>query len=233
MFVEPYFDYMTRNELSAWTISTRMYALAATFQCDVKDFDVTLPKRKRADIKRNRTQSKTDEQFRGEKYDRIRLFVSATGARRGGFNRLKKTDLLEKPGGDLLIHLDEKGGKERYALVLPEFAEFVKQVVRDSPGYGPNQYVFPKNYIPSSVTVHCYRAVYAQKLYEVFKNRNLGDGTLYHCRRDMKGKAFDRNLLLLVSRNMGHNRLDVIVESYLYDVNRSNMPQALTQKAGG
>lgn len=233
MFVKPYFDDMARRNLSAWTIQTRMHALAAIFQCDAADFDVTLPERRRKNIKRTRVQSKTDESFKSEKYGQIRLFIAATGARRGGFKRLTKTDLTEKPGGDLLIHLDEKGGKERDALVLPEFTEFVEQTVHDSPGYGPNQYVFPKNYIPRSLTVHCYRALYAQKLYDVLKDRNLGDGTLYHCRKDMKGKAFDRNLLLLVSRNMGHNRLDVVVNSYFYPVSRTNMPQALQEKAGG
>lgn len=218
-FVRPYYDQMVEKGLSAWTIHVRVFALAAMFQCNVEDFGVELPKRQRKNIKRTRNQTSTSERFTGERYENIKTFVTATGARREGMRKLKKTDLLVKPGGDVLIHLDEKGGKERSALVLPEYAEFVKATFEHSPGYGPHgEYLFLKGYVPRSMAVHCYRALYAQKLYTLFERRGYDTGEPYHCRKDMKGEAYDKGLLLQVSRNMGHNREDVIVEHYFYDV---------------
>lgn len=42
----------------------------------------------------------------------------------------------------------------------------------------------------------------------------------------MKGKVYDKGLLLCVSHNMGHNRCDVIVENYFYDVDISDLEKA-------
>lgn len=154
-FVRMYFDFMTKKELSAWTIHTRMFALAAMFGCKVSDFGIKLPARRRKDIKRTRLEMPTSERFTDEKYDNIRAFVTGTGARREGLRKLKKGDLIVKLGGDMLIHLDEKGGKERWALVLPEYAGFVKSTFDNSPGYGPrSDYLFPKSYVPDSMTIH-------------------------------------------------------------------------------
>lgn len=232
-FIRPYFETMTEKGLSSWTIHTRMFALAAVFQCDEEDFSIDLPKRQRKDIKRTRNSTQSITRFLNEKYDNIKTFIIATGTRRGGMQKLKKNDLIVKPGGDILIHLDEKGGKERWALVLPEYSDFVKNTFERSPGYGPHrEYLFPKGYIPDSMAVHCYRAVYAQKLYQLFENRGLGNGNKYYCRKDMKGKSFDKGLLIQVSRNMGHNRCDVIVENYFYKVDNSKLPNECVPKSG-
>ena len=216
-YVDDYFNEMIDKELSAWTVHTRVFALATAFQCKVDDFYLCLPKRCRSDIKRTRQTTKTDLRFISAKYANIKKFAVATGARRGGILKLKTNDLLIKPGGDVLIHLDEKGGKERWALVLPKYAEFVKQIFEASPGYGPEgNYLFQKDFPPKSMAIHECRSIYAQNLYRLFDERGFASGKKYICRRDMHGKIFDRNLLLVVSRNMGHNRLDVIPGPLLF-----------------
>ncbi|WP_172807850.1 hypothetical protein [Christensenella intestinihominis] len=37
----------------------------------------------------------------------------------------------------------------------------------------------------------------------------------YYCRRDKKGIVYDRQAMLYVSRQLGHNRVSVIAGNYL------------------
>ncbi len=219
-FVSLYFDEMMERQLSAWTIHLRVAALASMFHCRMEDFEgIKLPLRRRADIKRTRsTATSSMLRFTGVRYQIIRDFITATGARRGGIAKLKKDALSVDAGGHLRIHLDEKGGKERDARVLPECEAFVKQVFDDSPGYGPSgDYLFPKGFIPTAMAVHCFRAEYAKQLYTVLKQEGgYANGRPYCCRRDMKGIVLDRGILAEVSKNLGHNRLDVAAGNYFY-----------------
>jgi hypothetical protein len=95
------------------------------------------------------------------------------------------------------------------------------------------QTVFPIGYIPRSLTVNCYRAVYAQRLYEVLRTRSLGNGVVYHCRGEIYGLELDKGLLVLVSRYMGLSTYAAIVERYFYEVRRDSLPQDLKQETGG
>lgn len=219
-FVKPYVDAMMARNLSAWTIHLRVAALASMFHCRMEDFEgVTLPLRRRADIKRTRSAAtSTVQRFEGIRYQMIRDFITATGARRGGVAKLKKDALSVNAGGHLRVHLDEKGGKERDARVLPECEAFVRQVFDDSPGYGPaGDYLFPKGFIPAAMAVHCFRAEYAERLYRVLEQEGgYANGKMYYGRLDMKGKSWDKGILAEVSKNLGHNRLDVVPGSYFY-----------------
>lgn len=216
-YIKLYVEDMEARHLSAWTIRTRIAALQTIFRCRVSDFNVKLPPRNRADIKRARSVTKTDLRFHGKKYDDLIKFTAAIGARKEGLSHVTKDALIVNKHGQLMVHLHEKGGKDRYSLVLPEDRDFVEKTFRDSPGYGERNYLFPNNYIPHSLCLHYCRAIYARKLYEYFKKQGKGNGQLYRCRKELKGKVYDRQILLLVSRNLGHNRLDVVVSNYLYE----------------
>lgn len=117
-----YADMIARN-LSAWTIRTRVYALCAVYAQPYQElFGVeSLPIRHRADITRGRTLSASNDRYHAEHHEDARLLARACGARRGGLRGLTADGLRTDTEGNLRVHLREKGGKERDALVLPDY----------------------------------------------------------------------------------------------------------------
>ncbi|MBD5093777.1 MAG: hypothetical protein HDT26_05740 [Subdoligranulum sp.] len=221
-YLPAYFAEMERRGLSAWTVRTRVYALCSVYGADYKTlFGIQhLPARHRVDIMRGRTLSVTNGRFHTQEQEDVRLIARACGARRGGLLRLTPDDIIEHHG-QLYIHLCEKGGKERDALVLPAYKDNVRQIFArytQADGRtvtGGKQRLFAKAALPKDMPLHYLRAQYARELYAYFSQQGHGNGQLYHCRADRKGQSYDKGLLMLVSYNMGHSRCDVIVSHYL------------------
>lgn len=65
---------------------------------------------------------------------------------------------------------------------------------------------------------HHYRAIYAQRLLKKYSRpiSSLISSEQYIMRRDRAGEILDRRAMKIVSKNLGHNRLDVIAQSYIY-----------------
>ena len=124
-----------------------------------------------------------------------------------------------------LIHSRDKGGKSRFAPVRPELQELVVRRMEEA---GTTGLVFQR--VHDGADIHHYRGVYARNLYRRFARKiedipydriNRGSGRRYQsevycCRGDEKGRKMDRRALLLVSRALGHNRVNVVAENYLY-----------------
>ena len=63
-----------------------------------------------------------------------------------------------------------------------------------------------------------YRATYANRLYNQLK-RDIADiptQERYVMRKERAGEVYDKQAMLQVSRALGHNRISVIAQSYLY-----------------
>jgi integrase len=214
--VEPYLKQGIEKGWSPWTVNMRAQALATTFQCKVDDFKVKLPRRKREMIKRTRTAPESvGNRYQQEKYAQVRDFISATGLRRKEIYELKQDDLLERPDGLYIIVQKGKGGKYREAPVITGKENIVRQAFKQAAG--KEKYVFSKNWIPEHMAVHCYRADYAQNLYQYYLTSGAANGKMYYCRGDKEGASFDKGALLKVSRAMGHNRCNVVVNNYFYN----------------
>ena len=72
--------------------------------------------------------------------------------------------------------------------------------------------------LSSNYDNHSYRASYAMRMYKKYV-RNLDKLPIkekYHMRGDRAGEVFDRYAMKIVSENLGHNRITVIAQSYLY-----------------
>lgn len=223
-YLREYYDSLCARNISAWTIHTRVYALCSVYGQTYKDlFSLErLPTRSRADITRSREISACADRYHATHHEDARLLARACGARRGGLLGLCAEDLRDN-GNALRIHLREKGGKERDALVLPEYADRVREIFRrygDGEGAetGGKRRLLPRQALPKDMPLHYLRAEYAKDLYRYYEERGTASGQLYHCRSDRKGEVYDKGILLEVSRNLGHSRCDVVVSHYLYEV---------------
>ena len=74
------------------------------------------------------------------------------------------------------------------------------------------------NKLSSNYDNHFYRATYASRLYNQLK-RDIDDiptEDKYIMRKDRAGEIYDKKAMLLVSNALGHTRISVIAQSYLY-----------------
>lgn len=221
-YLPAYFAEMQTRGLSAWTIRTRVYALCSVYDADYAAlFGIErLPARHRADIKRGRQMSVADARHNTPEQQAVRTIARACGARRGGILALTVEDLLARDG-HLYVHLREKGGKEREAIVLPQYEVDVLEIFLKyarnpkAAETGGKQRLFCRSALPKDMPLHYLRAQYAQDLYRYYGAQGAASGRLYHCRADRKGKFYDKGVLMAVSHNLGHSRCDVVVSHYL------------------
>ncbi|WP_370828738.1 hypothetical protein [Fournierella massiliensis] len=221
-YLSAYYAEMQARGLSAWTIRTRVYALCSVYDADYAAlFGIErLPARHRADIKRGRQMSAADARHHTPEQEAVRTIARACGARRGGIIGLTAEDLIARDGR-LYIHLKEKGGKEREAIVLPAYEAAVQEIFTTyarnpkAAETGGKQRLFCRSALPKDMPLHYLRAQYAQDLYRYYGAQGAASGRLYHCRADRKGKFYDKGVLMAVSHNLGHSRCDVVVSHYL------------------
>ena len=123
-----------------------------------------------------------------------------------------------------LLHRRDKGGKNRLSPIIGPGVAAVVARMQATPS---NERVWI--HVPSGMDVHGYRAAYATTLYKIhaqpidkipYDAVNKGTGRLYqsevyNCRKDERGKKLDKRAMLLVSKALGHNRLDVCSNFYL------------------
>lgn len=222
-YLPAYYAEMQERGLSAWTVRTRVYALCSVYGADYATlFGVeNLPARHRAAIKRGRQISASDSRHHTPEQEAVRTIARACGARRGGILGLTAEDLLSRDS-HLYVHLTEKGGKEREAIVLPEYEAAVREIFSayaENPkaaATGGKQRLFSRTALPKDMPLHYLRAQYAQDLYRYYAAQGAATGELYHCRADRKGQCYDKGILKAVSLNLGHSRCDVVVSHYLW-----------------
>lgn len=221
-YLPVYFAEMQARGLSAWTIRTRVYALCSVYDADYAAlFGIErLPARHRADIKRGRNMSAADARHHTPEQEAVRTIARACGARRGGILGLTVEDLIARDG-HLYVHLREKGGKEREAIVLPRYEAAVLEIFSayarnpKSAATGGKYRLFSCSALPKDMPLHYLRARYAQDLYRYYEAQGAASGRLYYCRADRKGRSYDKGVLMAVSHNLGHSRCDVVVSHYL------------------
>jgi len=123
-----------------------------------------------------------------------------------------------------LYHRNDKGGKSRYAPIIGPHAAGIVARMRSK---RPDENVWQQ--VSSGADVHGYRAEYATAVYRKYArdikdipydrvNKGTGyayQGDVYTCRKDRDGRKFDRKAMLVCSKALGHNRVDVVAKHYL------------------
>lgn len=210
-YVDEYLQIRIDKGLSPYTISKDVSALAKLYDCRKEDFGIEIPQKCRIDIKRSRAEVK---EFDYVKHKDVLDFINGTSHRRSELLRSKKKYYTEV-NGEIIVRIKGKGGKIRYSKVLPQYKEFVKSRLQ---GLKDEDKVFSASEVPVRTPCHAYRAKYAKDYYNMIARplNTLTTKEKYICRKDKKGTVYDREALAVVSKMLGHNRLSVIVDHYLY-----------------
>jgi integrase len=191
---------------SAWTLQTERSALRMFFQRRDLATEVTLPKRRRENIVRSRLPAKRDANLQPDHWQPLIKFCLTCGLRREELRDLLVRDIYDRGNGELVVHVRKgKGGKERIVTVFPGREQDVLDVVA---GREPDEHVFGR--LPSAMDIHSYRRRFAQELYE-----HLSGYPLPPVEGRLHAADFDREVALQVSRQLGHNRVEVIFSNYI------------------
>lgn len=136
----------------------------------------------------------------------------------------KDTRLFRNPSPLYFIYCKEKGGRER---ISPIVGSNIDAIVNRFRNTQPNDKVWGN--VPVNADVHSYRSDYATTVYQMYARPthtlpydsiNKGSGHTYQsgvytCRKDRAGKKLDRHAMLIASKALGHNRIDIIANNYL------------------
>lgn len=215
-YVPSYLQSLEDEGKSAWTILGALNAISKAYGVPTTSFRYNAPKRERASIKRSRYTAKRDEHFSEAANKELIDFVSATGLRRHELEALRGTDLVFVDGTYKICVRSGKGGKRRMVDIVGTKKE-VKHVI-DACQRAKEGKVF--SHIHSAMDVHYYRGLYACRCYRSKARplETLRREEKYYCRKDKKGCVYDRQAMLYASRQLGHNRIDVIANNYLYNL---------------
>lgn len=214
-YINEYLQFQIESQFSSWTISTRKAALVKLYGITGEDLIAT-PPRERADIVRSRYAAKRDARISSEKQEYYARIGRATGLRRREMERITG-DALVKRGDQYWIYVDKgtKGGKCRYAIIHGQTEQETRKIVKLFQQAGKLR-VCPD--VPDAFDEHAQRALYAKTLYNAYARpvAEIPRKERYIMRKDRAGEVLDKRAMLFVSRCLGHSRIDVIAEHYLY-----------------
>ena len=213
---------------SSYTVKLDISALAKLYRCQAADFGIETAPRCRSNISRSRAARAMDRHFSPDKNKDLISFCKSTGLRRCELSSLRGNQLRRLSDGYYIaiIGNQAKGGRARLAPVIGNVALVVEMMNRAGAGK-----VFPR--VHAAADIHSYRAQYAADLYkryarplEICRRSAFYDpatgiryrNSIYRCRNDQRGRWFDRAAMLFVSRALGHNRVSVVGQHYLYKV---------------
>ena len=208
-YVNEWILQMIDDKKSAYTISTRKSALVKLFQVDYSFF-VETPGRYRKNVTRSRLDVEYDKHISKKNEAYWAKITEGIGLRIAELTRVRGNDVFIEDGKYYLkVRRGTKGGKVRIVEVIDaEVAELIK-LAGDRPAF-PN--------VPRAYDNHYHRAVYAKKLYNLYARPidMIPKEDRYIMRKDRKGVILDKKAMKIVADSMGHNRISVIAQSYLY-----------------
>ena len=126
--------------------------------------------------------------------------------------------------GEYFLYIKGKGGRERISPIIGKHTDQIVGRIQDTPA---DKKVW--QHVPTMADVHGYRGDYATEIYRAhareidqipFDKVHKGTGHLYQsevysCRKDEAGKKLDRAAMLLASKALGHNRIEVVANNYI------------------
>ncbi|HHY71157.1 MAG TPA: site-specific integrase [Thermoanaerobacterales bacterium] len=182
--------------LSPWTMKKQAAALRKMYKDSELGKEINLPKRELANISRSRGKVEMDKKIDLEKYKPIIDFCKATGLRRHEVESIKAGQVDFKTGK--ILNVKGKGGRVRDVTIRQDMLEHIKGLVQDK---NASELIFER--IPVRLDVHSYRREYVQARYVEEAGREFVSGD------------YDKRAVMRVSNDMGHGRINVILDHYL------------------
>lgn len=213
-YVDEYLLHLIELKRSAYSITTSKAALAKVFQTEATQF-VDTPPRERANIKRSRGDAVRDGNISSKTETKLAWFSSAVGLRRKEMLNIESKDLFFEDGKAYLnVTKGTKGGKPRIVEICGISEGETKMIVEWIQSREGK--LFPS--LNTNYDNHYYRAVYAKRLYDRYKRKekDIPPKERYIMRKERAGEVYDKSAMQVVSKNLGHNRISVIAQSYLY-----------------
>lgn len=166
-------------------------------------------RRERQNITRSRNEAVRDKYFNETKNNSLVQFCQSTGLRRRELENLKGSDLRQTSQGTYYLDIrgeTTKGGRPREVRIIGD----VENVVNKCNQAG-NGLVWGK--VHSGADIHSYRHDYAYSVYMAYARDvdSLPKEEVWHCKNELNGLNLDKEALLEVSHNLGHNRLEVTI----------------------
>lgn len=136
----------------------------------------------------------------------------------------KDTRIFTDPAHEYFVHTREKGGRERISPIIGPDAQ---QIIDRFKATKPDEKVWL--HVNKNADIHGYRGDYATTMYKMYA-RDIKDipydkvnqGTkrayqseVYTCRKDESGKKLDKKAMLICSKALGHNRIEVVANNYI------------------
>lgn len=212
--VDKYLQYLIVQNRSAYSIATAKAALSKVFQTDATQFIAT-PIRRRADVQRSRFSVERDKHISDKLEQRLSQFTSATGLRRKEMLQIEAEDLFFKNGKAYLnVTKGTKNGKSRVAEIMGVSEAETKMIVEFI--QSKKGRLFPK--LSPHYDNHYYRGIYAKRIYSFYarKEKDIPKSERYVMRKERAGEVLDKLAMKITSKMLGHERINVIAQSYLY-----------------
>lgn len=212
--VDKYLQYLIDQNRSAYSIATAKAALSKVFQTDATQFIAT-PIRRRADVQRSRFSVERDKHISDELEQKLSQFTSATGLRRKEMLQIEAEDLFFNNGKAYLnVNKGTKNGKSRVAEIMGVSEAETKMIVEFI--QSKKGRLFPK--LSPHYDNHYYRGIYAKRIYSFYarKEKDIPKSERYVMRKDRAGEVLDKLAMKIASKMLGHERINVIAQSYLY-----------------
>jgi integrase len=186
-------------------------ALRMFFQDWTLAENVQIPPRHWQEITRSRQPALRDALIPREVAEPLEAFFVACGVRRDEANHLRAQDIQESERSAYQLEIDVrpgygKGGRPRRAPVYPGREQAVLDYVEGLPS---EAHLFPHQ-VDSRLNPQAQRRQYAQDFYCLLSGRELPPTD-----RQLHPADYDEASAREVSRYLGHNRLDIILRSYL------------------
>ncbi len=224
----------TRSNLSSWTISKDLAAINKIMDAHYTPKDFGIKERSRNQIVNNR-HVRTEHSTAGAERNQVALwFAHATGCRRSSILTVTADKAIRNEDGTVIgFQFREKGGRERNAIVLPSERQAMTDYVNSRQAdHGEGCRLVDT--CDRNCNPHYQRAEYANQLYvELRGHRDRGEDIYagYRSRfideerlaRAMSHPRYQRDtvhgyetkLCAEISQALGHNRIEVVVNSYL------------------
>lgn len=224
----------SRRGNSSWTHSKDLAAINKVLDTHYTPKEFGIKERSRDQIINNRHIHTDHSTATAERNQAALWFAYATGCRRSSILTVTADKAIRSEDGTVIgFQFKEKGGRERNAIVLPSerqsMTDYVNARIAEN---GENCRVVDT--CDRNCNPHYYRAEYANELYRELKEYRDRGEDIYagyrsrfideeHLSRALSHPRYQRDIVhgyetrlcAEISQQLGHNRIEVVVNSYL------------------